>query len=156
MIVALSAGFTQTTIIIDALDECDRGTRNGLFLTLKQIIDSTTHVRIFLTGRSDGDIQRMLRDFPSHYLDATDNSGDISTYIHSEITRCSNEGLLLDEDEIDQVLESEIIRALEQGADGMYGISPHPVHEPSLISLQVHVGSFADFSNLSGAHFRGY
>lgn len=63
----------------------------------------------------------MLSEFPSHYLDATDNSGDISTYVHSEITRCSNEGLLLDGEEIDQVLESEIILALENGADGMYG-----------------------------------
>lgn len=121
LIVALSAGFTQTTIIIDALDECDRGTRTGLFITLKHIINSTTHVKIFLTGRNDGDIQRMLRGFPSHYLDATDNSGDISTYVHSEITRCSTEGLLLDGEEIDQVLQSEIILALEKGADGMYG-----------------------------------
>lgn len=119
LIVALSTGFAQTTIIIDALDECNRDTRRGLFLTLKHIINSTAHVRIFLTGRNDDDILRILHGFPSHYLDATDNSGDISTYINSEIQRCSREGLLLD-GEIDQGLESEIVLALEKGADGMY------------------------------------
>lgn len=119
LIVALSAGYSQTTIVIDALDECNRDTRRGLFQILKHIIQSTTHVRIFLTGRNDGDIQKMLYDFPSHYLDATDNSGDIATYVTSEIARCSREGLLLD-GQLDPILESEIIQALKSGADGMY------------------------------------
>lgn len=119
LIVALSAGYSQTTIVIDALDECNRDTRRGLFHILTHIVQSTTHVRIFLTGRNDGDIQKMLYDFPSHYLDATDNSGDIETYVTSEISRCSDEGLLLD-GQIDPILQSEIIQALKNGANGMY------------------------------------
>lgn len=119
LIVALSAGYSQTTIVIDALDECNRDTRRGLFLILTHIIQQTTHLRIFLTSRNDGDIQKMLCDFPSHYLDATDNSGDIETYVTSEIARCSHEGLLLD-GKIDPILQSEVIYALKNGANGMY------------------------------------
>lgn len=119
LVVKLSAGFSQTTIIIDALDECNHDTRGGLLSRLKKIVTSTEHVRIFLTGRCDGDIKRMLRNFPNHYINATDNTKDIKTYINSEIERCFKEELLPDV-ENEQEFKSEIIRALEKGAHGMY------------------------------------
>lgn len=119
LIVQLSAAFAHTTIVIDALDECDRDKRRDLFETLKYIVASTKNVRIFLTGRSDGDIQRILRGFPSHYIEARDNQGDITTFINSEIERCCREKLLLD-GEIDKELKSDIVSALMKGADGMY------------------------------------
>lgn len=119
LIVQLLTAFSQTTIIIDALDECNRDTRRDLILVLKHIITSTEHVRIFLTSRTDGDIQRLLWDFPSYYINATDNAGDIGVYIKSEIERCSREELLL-EGEADEQLKTDIITALEMGANGMY------------------------------------
>lgn len=119
LIVELSKGFVQTTIVIDALDECDFEKRKDLFLMLKDIITLTQHVRIFLTSRNDGDIQKMLYNSPSHYIDATDNTGDIKMYIRSEIDRCYSEGLLPSE-ENDPTLKSEIILTLEKGAKGMY------------------------------------
>lgn len=115
----LSTGFAQTTIVIDALDECNRDTRGHLFQILKHIVASTSAVRIFITGRSDGDIQRILGDFPNHYIEARDNQGDIETYINSEIERCCREKALLDGD-IDKELESDIVSTLMKGADGMY------------------------------------
>lgn len=118
LIVQLSTAFTQTTIVIDALDECNRETRRDLFDILKHIIASTKNVRIFVTGRSDGDIRKILCGFPSHYIEATDNQGDIGTYINSEIERCCREKLLLD-GEIDEGLKSDIVSALIKGADGM-------------------------------------
>lgn len=116
LIIALSAGFPQTTIIVDALDECDEETREILFLILKEIVTSTKRVRIFVTSRNHEDIQKMLGNFPSHYLDATDNIGDIKTYIRSEVDRCASRSALFRDDK----LRGEVVAALEKGADGMY------------------------------------
>lgn len=124
LIIALSAGFPQTTIIVDALDECDEETREILFLILKQIVTSAKRVRIFVTSRNHEDIQRMLGNFPSHYLDATDNTGDIKTYIQSEVERCSSRNSLLRDVE----LRAEVVAALEKGADGMYVSSYNLLH----------------------------
>lgn len=115
LIVKLSTGFAKTAIVIDALEECNRDTRRDLFAVLKHIVASAGNVRIFLTGRSDGNIQKMLCNFPSHYIEATDNASDIGTYINSEIRRCCRDKLLLDGD-IDEMLIYEIILALEKGA----------------------------------------
>lgn len=145
LIVKLSARFSQTTIIIDALDECNRETRIDLFRMLKNILNSTTHIRIFLTGRCDGDIHQMLDGFPSHYIEARDNTRDIKTYINAEIERCYQERQILDLE-----LKSEIISALVNGANGMYAffftIYGHTIH--SLKPPQVHMGSFPDFGHL--------
>lgn len=117
LIVELSTEYSQTTIIIDALDECNAESRGRLILILKEIVNLTKHVRIFLTSRSDGDIQKILADFPSHYLDAADNIGDIKTYIGCEVERrCSSGGWW----NADPALRSEIISTLEKGACGMY------------------------------------
>lgn len=148
LIIELSTGFSQTTIIIDALDECNTETRGSLFLILKQIVTSTEHVRIFLTSRNDEGIQRMLGNFPSHYLNVTDNSGDIKTYIRSEIERCISERLLLN-GEVDPALKSEVISTLEKGACGMY-VLPFYYHHLFLLNSQVYVGSFTDPSYLPG------
>lgn len=125
LIVELATGFAQTTIVIDAVDECDRCTRRGLFSVLKDIVAAARGVRVFLTGRNDGDIQRVLDGFPSHYIDASDNVGDIERYIGAEVDRCSREGLLLDgtlllDGEGRRLLKLEIVDALQKGARGMY------------------------------------
>lgn len=114
LIIELSSRFSQTTIIIDALDECNRETRVDLFRMLKKIYTSTTRVRIFVTGRCDGDILQMLHGFPSHYIEACDNTRDIITYVNTEIERCYQEGQIQDLE-----LKAEIISALVNRADGM-------------------------------------
>lgn len=119
LILGLSARFSQTTIVIDALDECNRATRRDLFRVLKQILASTNHTRIFVTSRNDGDIRDMLVGLPSHYINATDNTKDIDIYINSEIENRFNEGLLpKDGDYV--ALKDEIISTLSEGAKGMY------------------------------------
>lgn len=119
LIVGLSAGFLQTTIVIDALDESNRSTRRDLLHALKQIVVSANHVKIFVTSRNDGDIRKTLVDFSNHYIDATDNTKDINIYINSEVGRCFSEGLLPNEGDY-AALKNEIISTLSGGAHGMY------------------------------------
>lgn len=65
----------------------------------------------------------MLGNFPSHYFVATDNIGDIKTYIRSEVDHCSSRSALLRDDK----LRDEVIAALEKGADGIY-VSSYKLH----------------------------
>lgn len=141
LIVGLSARFSQTTIIIDALDECNRETRIDLFRMLKNILNSTMHIRIFLTGRCDGDIHQLLDDFPSHYIEACDNTADIKTYINAEIERCFQE-LRIPQD---LKLKSEIISALVNGANGMY-VFFFTIYGHTLHSLKPSAGSYGFIS----------
>lgn len=117
LIIELSGKFSHTTIVIDALDECNQTTRGEMFRILKEIVESGNGLQIFVTSRNEGDIREMLLSMPNHYIDASDNSEDIKKYIRTEVTRLCDERPLLG---VDQVLKSEIILALENGAKGMF------------------------------------
>lgn len=80
-------GVWQTTIIIDALDECNPRTRGSLFSALKRIVSVASNIKIFVTARNDGDIDEKLREFSNHYIHAVDNTGDINRFIDTEIER---------------------------------------------------------------------
>lgn len=87
LIVKLSKGVWQTTIVIDALDECNPRTRGSLFSALKRIVSVADGIKIFVTARNDGDIDEKLREFSNHYIHAVDNTGDINRFIDTEIER---------------------------------------------------------------------
>lgn len=124
LIVQLSAGFQRTTIVIDALDECDGDTRKALFDVLDSAISgSKTPIKIFVTSRDDGDIRRRLEKSPNVYIQEGDSSGDIDCYIYSEIETCIKDGRLL-EGNVDSNLKEHIIKALQKGARGMYVFVP--------------------------------
>lgn len=120
LLVQLSAGFPRTTILIDALDECDKSTRKKLVDALQHVVTSPNLVRVFVTSRDDGDLVNMLSKTPSVYIHAADNSGDISKYIKSKIERCIKDRLLLPGKEISPDLKETIVSTLEKGAGGMY------------------------------------
>lgn len=120
LLVDLSAGFLQTTIVIDALDECDRDTRGIIFDVLEHVMSAPKNpVKIFVTSRDDGDLRRRLENSPNVYIQEGDNSNDICRYIDSEIHICIKTGKLL-EGEVDDTLKAHIIEALRKGARGMY------------------------------------
>lgn len=128
LLVQLSAGFLRTTIVIDALDECDGDTRKSLFDALDHVISrSKTPVKVFVTSRDDGDIRRRLEKSPNVYIQEGDSSGDIDCYIYSEVEACIKDGRLL-EGNVDSNLKSHIIKALQKGARGMYVFVPLKFH----------------------------
>lgn len=116
LIISLSKGFLQTTIIIDALDECDVKTRTVLFRILRDIAIPANKIKFFVSGRNESDIRDMLFGIPDHYIDVKDSSNDIKLYIKTEIELFCNEKPDLG---IDLALKNEIISTLERGAKGM-------------------------------------
>lgn len=132
LILELSENYLQTTIIIDALDECDRDTRRGLFSALNTIATSTSRVKIFLTSRYDSDIYDMFCSSLNYYLDPKDNSHDINAYIDTQMeqrcdpTRQHGVQKLLLKGNVDPELKSEVIATLQRKANGMYLSLPVP------------------------------
>lgn len=124
LLVHLSAGFLRTTIIIDALDECDIETREGLFDLLEDVVSTSNRnpVKAFITSRDDGDLRKKFEDSPNVYIQEGDNSGDINHYIRAEIEVCIKKKRLLD-GKVNVCLKAQIVSALEEGARGMY-VSP--------------------------------
>lgn len=126
LLIKLSTGFLRTTIVIDALDECDPVTRGGLCDVLEQIVLSSTTspgsnyapVKIFITSRNDGDLNRRFEGSPNVYIQERDNSDDINLYIETEVAGCIRRKELLG-GVVKGELEQRIIRALKAGARGM-------------------------------------
>lgn len=108
--------FPQTTIIIDALDECDPNDRWMLLDLLEDIIrvpESLT--KVFVSSRDDLDIKLLLQNVPNLFIQAKDNGVDIKRYIDREITRRKK---FLDSISSDG-LKDEICSELLSKANGM-------------------------------------
>lgn len=121
LLIVLCAGFAHSTLIIDALDECDAKTRGRLFDVLQSVVSESKAARVkaFVTSRDDADLRKKFADSPNVYILERDNSDDISTYIRAEVDACIVEKKLLDGD-VSIELRDRIIHVLEAGAQGMY------------------------------------
>lgn len=94
----LSAGFPRTTIVLDALDECDPKTRESLFDVLDAVVGNakTNLVKVFVTSRDDADLRKRFAARPEVYIQERDNSADVGQYIRTEIGKCIVKRKLLD------------------------------------------------------------
>ena len=120
LIVSLLGVYPKATIIIDALDEVLPDKRGRLITALKSIIDSTPNVKIFVSSRNDVDIRLQLEQLPYHYIEATDNQGDIERFVHREIEQSiERKELLFGRLNLDDDLAKEMIRTLATKANGM-------------------------------------
>lgn len=120
LLIKLSAGFLRTTIVVDALDECDSETRERLFNVLEEVVSSSKRnpVRVFVTSRDDADLRRKFQSYPNVYIQEGDNLADINYYIKTEIKARIRDKKLL-EGVVDPELEERIVGALQAGACGM-------------------------------------
>ncbi|KAK4042476.1 hypothetical protein C8A01DRAFT_33415 [Parachaetomium inaequale] len=100
------------TIIIDALDECDPGTRHQLFEALDEIVAKSENIaKIFLTSRNDGDIVCRLASTPNIYIDAQKNGSDIRRFIVTELEHVINKKQLL-RGQVSHTLKQQITATL--------------------------------------------
>ena len=77
-----------TTLVIDALDECDRKEREHLLDALSKMIkDSKGLVKICVSCRDDLDIDYHLEGCPNLEVAANKNHDDIVTFVHTELGR---------------------------------------------------------------------
>lgn len=122
LIIELANVNLQTTLIIDALDECDNDKRDDLFRALRQIVGaSTSLVKVFISSRNEGDIAMEFERELQISIGVEDNSADIELYVRTEVARWIKDKKLM-RGEIDDALKELVISRLLEKAGGMYWI----------------------------------
>ena len=96
LIIELTDQYKSTTIIIDALDECDITTRHSLLEALSRIMKHGSSTKIFVSSRDDKDITLQLQGLPNLYIKASNNAKDINRYVHFKVEQAVADRRLLD------------------------------------------------------------
>jgi hypothetical protein len=120
LIMQLIELYPQTTIIIDALDECDPDTRLELLQALEHILQrSASLVKVFVSSRDDQDIVLELSGYPNLAIDSQRNSDDIAQFVTTEVERLIQARKLLRYSTAQTEMKKMIINKVIEGAAGM-------------------------------------
>ncbi|KAH7160654.1 hypothetical protein EDB81DRAFT_782712 [Dactylonectria macrodidyma] len=107
--------YSQTTIVLDALDECDPASRWQLVGMIQDLISKSERpLKVFISSRSEDDIKRHFASRPTVEIQATDNQGDIEKFVNAEIDRPRQWG------PISPSLRRDIVETLFQRSQGMF------------------------------------
>ncbi len=106
--------YPRTTIILDALDECDEGSRSRLMDILDLLLQgSSAKLKVMISSRPDADIRDRFKHHPFIEISATDNHDDIAIFVKREIERHPRWTKMEDE------LRSEVMSVLLEKSQGM-------------------------------------
>jgi len=121
LIIEISAIAPSITVVIDAIDECDSAKRWELLECLSKISSKGVNpVKIFLSSRSDENIQNSLPGSLNLYLDIDDNRNDIKDFVREKVNSISLVRLpLLLGGPVSVTLKETITTTLIQQAHGM-------------------------------------
>lgn len=106
--------YPKTTLVLDALDECDPSSRNDLMKALDSLLhDAKMPIKIFIASRPDEDIRNRFSSRPNIVIEKRDNQDDIEKYINQRLPELaeSNSALLQ--------LQNKITRILVDRCQGM-------------------------------------
>lgn len=124
LILQFTEQYPLTTIVIDALDECDPERRAELLEALEAILqDSTSLVKIFVSSRDDQDIVLHLRSYPTVELSSAQNKEDITSFVTAETHSLIKRRKLLTSSTNKENLKMEIIERVTNGSNGMSVLS---------------------------------
>ena len=120
LIVELAEYYPVTTIVLDALDECDPATRSDLFDALEKILKMSPElVKVFATSRDDQDITWSLSNYPNIRVSSSKNSADILTFVEAEVESLVKKGKLLRYSQSKETMRALIIDGIQSQAHGM-------------------------------------
>jgi Cdc6-like AAA superfamily ATPase len=81
-----TACYPQTTLIFDALDDCDEQTRMPFVDYLEDLTCSAAKpIKVFISSRLDGDIKERFESGPNVAITATEKADDIARFVEAEI-----------------------------------------------------------------------
>ena len=114
--------YPMTTIIIDALDECNAEEREKLLDAVEGLLKDSSLglLKVFLSSRDDQDIACTLRDYPNVDLVSSRNSADIEAFVREETSRLVKKQRLLRNSNAKETLIALIVDEVSSGADGMF------------------------------------
>lgn len=106
--------YPKTTLVLDALDECEPDTRFRLLDTIEHLLQNSERpLKIFISSRPDGDIRDRFLSRPNIEIQATDNQDDIARFVNEEIMKHRRWG------KISPPLRESIVGTLLNRSQGM-------------------------------------
>lgn len=122
LITKLIEHYPMTTMIIDALDECDPEKRDILLDAIEGLLQNSSLglLKVFLSSRDDQDIVCTLREYPNLDLVSSRNSADIEAFVREETDKLVKKRRLLRNSHAKEALKALIIDEVSRGADGMF------------------------------------
>lgn len=80
--------YPRTTIVLDALDECNKDRRHGLINLLVKLVTpraGTTSVKVFVAARPEDDICRQLEKYHRIQMQQQHNADDIACFVQTKL-----------------------------------------------------------------------
>ncbi|PTB48146.1 hypothetical protein M431DRAFT_100631 [Trichoderma harzianum CBS 226.95] len=112
----LLKSYPRTTLVLDALDECEVEARKDIILVLRSLAtDAERPVKVYIASRREPDIERSLGSESLIEIGTSDNKGDIEKYIEQEMTRFGEEW-----ESVSQGVREEVKRTITDQSDGMF------------------------------------
>ncbi|PGH14627.1 hypothetical protein AJ79_02962 [Helicocarpus griseus UAMH5409] len=107
--------YSKTTLVLDALDECEQASRSVLIEVFVHLLSQATRpVKIFISSGPEIDIRDRFEHHCNIGIRATDNHDDISSFVKSESTRHPRWNNMSPE------LRDGIIETIQQQSQGMF------------------------------------
>ncbi|GAW15650.1 hypothetical protein ANO14919_050690 [Xylariales sp. No.14919] len=83
--------YTQTTLVLDALDECEAESRKLALEVIEYLTSKSRNtLKVFISSRPDRDIRDRFLNKPNIEIEATDNDEDIKIFVGEEIAKHGN------------------------------------------------------------------
>ncbi|KAI9653168.1 MAG: hypothetical protein M1821_007708 [Bathelium mastoideum] len=121
LILQLIELYPLTTIVIDAMDECNPQKRRELLGVLEEILQNASGlVKMFISSRNDQDIVLRLKNYPNLEIDSRKNSDDIARFVKHQVRELIKNGELLQYSTLPADMEELITWEVIEGADGMF------------------------------------
>lgn len=106
--------YPKTTLVLDALDECELESRGRLIETIEFLLSKAERpLKVFISSRPDGDIRDRFLSRPNIEIQATDNQDDIKKFINQEIVKHRRWT------KMSSSLRGDIVRTLLENSQGM-------------------------------------
>jgi hypothetical protein len=108
------ASYPATTIVLDALDECDESKCRELIHALEDlVVQSIRPLGVFISSRPGGEAKQRFENESKIHIQASSNESDIAKFINSEIRKHSSWASFSPQ------FQHEIVEKLDTGAHGM-------------------------------------
>ena len=106
--------YPKSTLVLDALDECDPNVRVNLIHTLDSLVSrSHNPVKVFIASRPDKDITNQFLNTPNIEIRPGDNQDDIERFIKKHLVELASSNINLAR------LKDKIATVLLDNAQGM-------------------------------------
>jgi ankyrin repeat protein len=123
--------YPQTTLVLDALDECDPKTRRSLVNLLDDLVQGAGRpVKVFIASRLDQDIKERFEGGPNVAIRAVDNRDDIARYVGAEIASRPDWTR-----KVSDSLCEEVVQTLSLKSQGMYVAAAYDPTSPAPLLL---------------------